>query len=393
MSTSITQFNHLRIPLEEILKATNNFSENNIIGKGGLGNIYKGQLLRSGELINVSAKRLDHNQEQGDVEFWREISILSSLKHPNIVYLIGFCDEEGEKIIINHLGIQLRTGTPEPPCIRVNDALQLSSQVVTSESTSSNTCEGTTRLHALQLADNNMAKLHYANSYVVLNLGKSLKNYKSFLIRMRKLKRSLPNHGEFTSDNLCNIIVKYGGRKLTVKMNTHDFYLYGYKDNVGTMWEMRKPRDAMRLRGSTPTNVGVTHPKINDLKTSKDSLITAFNHLDLPGQSFEIAKDFAQLCFVLSEASRFEPISTQFGHALWRGKEVVFDGWIEDLVKHWEFLSSIAASCNEENIVLTHDEIDMLKSRRFIIFFKKGGEYISSQRRIAKVIIAVAHLP
>ncbi|GKE07211.1 protein kinase-like domain, concanavalin A-like lectin/glucanase domain protein, partial [Tanacetum coccineum] len=112
MSTSITQFNHLRIPLEEILKATNNFSENNIIGKGGLGNIYKGQLLRSGELINVSAKRLDHNQEQGDVEFWREISILSSLKHPNIVYLIGFCDEEGEKIIINHLGIQLRTGTP-----------------------------------------------------------------------------------------------------------------------------------------------------------------------------------------------------------------------------------------------------------------------------------------
>ncbi|GKB85259.1 protein kinase-like domain, concanavalin A-like lectin/glucanase domain protein, partial [Tanacetum coccineum] len=101
MSSSITQFTHLQIPLEEILKATNNFSEKNIIGKGGFGNVYKGQLLRSGDLINISARRLDHNQEQGDMEFWTEISILSSLKHPNIVYLIGFCDDQGEKIIIN----------------------------------------------------------------------------------------------------------------------------------------------------------------------------------------------------------------------------------------------------------------------------------------------------
>ncbi|GJV98966.1 protein kinase-like domain, concanavalin A-like lectin/glucanase domain protein [Tanacetum coccineum] len=101
MSSSITQFNHLQIPLKEILKATNNFSEKNIIGKGGFGNVYKGQLLRSGDLINISARRLDHNQGQGDVEFWTEISVLSSLKHPNIVSLIGFVDEKGEKIIIN----------------------------------------------------------------------------------------------------------------------------------------------------------------------------------------------------------------------------------------------------------------------------------------------------
>ncbi|GJR07167.1 protein kinase-like domain, concanavalin A-like lectin/glucanase domain protein [Tanacetum coccineum] len=54
------------------------------------------------EIMDCKLKRrLDHNQEQGDMEFWTEISILSSLKHPNIVYLIGFCDEKGEKIIIN----------------------------------------------------------------------------------------------------------------------------------------------------------------------------------------------------------------------------------------------------------------------------------------------------
>ncbi|PWA54913.1 protein kinase-like domain, Concanavalin A-like lectin/glucanase domain protein [Artemisia annua] len=101
MSISITQFNHLRIPLEEILEATNNFSEENIIAKGDFGYIYEGQLLRSGEKINVSAKRLDRSQGQGDVEFLTEISVLSGLKHPNIVSLIGFCDEKGEKIIIH----------------------------------------------------------------------------------------------------------------------------------------------------------------------------------------------------------------------------------------------------------------------------------------------------
>ncbi|GKB71213.1 protein kinase-like domain, concanavalin A-like lectin/glucanase domain protein, partial [Tanacetum coccineum] len=101
VSSSITQFTHLQIPLEEILKATNNLSEKNIIGKGGFGNVYKGKLLRSRRLINISARRLDRSQGQGDFEFWTEVSVLSCLDHPNIVSLIGFCDEDGEKIIIN----------------------------------------------------------------------------------------------------------------------------------------------------------------------------------------------------------------------------------------------------------------------------------------------------
>nr|GEU96275.1 protein kinase-like domain, concanavalin A-like lectin/glucanase domain protein [Tanacetum cinerariifolium] len=94
MSISITQFNHLRIPL-------NNFSEDNKIGRDDFGYIYEGQLLRSGELINISARRLDRSQGLGDIEFLTEVSVLSTLNHPNIVSLIGFCDEKDEKIIIN----------------------------------------------------------------------------------------------------------------------------------------------------------------------------------------------------------------------------------------------------------------------------------------------------
>nr|XP_043612060.1 receptor-like kinase LIP1 [Erigeron canadensis] len=101
MSSTNPAFKHLQFSLEEVLKATNNFDDKYVIGRGGYGNVYKGQLLVSGEIVNIAARRLDPKRRQrGDVEFWNEITMLSSLKHENIVSLIGFCDENGEKIII-----------------------------------------------------------------------------------------------------------------------------------------------------------------------------------------------------------------------------------------------------------------------------------------------------
>nr|XP_043612064.1 receptor-like protein kinase HERK 1 [Erigeron canadensis] len=102
MASAITLFTHLKIPLEEIVKATNNFDDVYVIGGGGFGKVYRGQLLVSGKMVNIAARRFDGNhRRQGDVEFWTEITMLSSLKHENIVSLVGFCDENGEKIIIN----------------------------------------------------------------------------------------------------------------------------------------------------------------------------------------------------------------------------------------------------------------------------------------------------
>ncbi|XP_071712446.1 uncharacterized protein [Rutidosis leptorrhynchoides] len=102
MASTITEFAHLQIPLSEILKATNNFAGKNIIGKGEFGKVYKGKLMRNGESIKISARRLDRKRVLGDVEFLTEISVLSSFHdNSNIVSMIGFCDEQNEKIIIN----------------------------------------------------------------------------------------------------------------------------------------------------------------------------------------------------------------------------------------------------------------------------------------------------
>ncbi|KAF5784359.1 putative protein kinase RLK-Pelle-CrRLK1L-1 family [Helianthus annuus] len=100
MTTTIARFAHLQIPLQDVLNATNNFHHDNIIGRGGLGHVYKGQLQRSGELITISALRLDGKHGGGVVEFWTEVSMLSDLKHPNIVSIVGFCDDKHEKIIV-----------------------------------------------------------------------------------------------------------------------------------------------------------------------------------------------------------------------------------------------------------------------------------------------------
>ncbi|CAI9284886.1 unnamed protein product [Lactuca saligna] len=96
----ILSFEHLKIKLEVITSATNNFADDNCIGRGGFGKVYKGKLLHSkGESI-VALKRLDPTFGQGNPEFWKEIIMLSLYKHENIVSLLGFCDEGNEKILV-----------------------------------------------------------------------------------------------------------------------------------------------------------------------------------------------------------------------------------------------------------------------------------------------------
>ncbi|GJY82553.1 kinase-like domain, phloem protein 2-like protein, partial [Tanacetum coccineum] len=97
MSSRIHDLAHLKIPLESILLATNNFDDTYVAGRCGYEKIYKGQLSWSGELIAITARRFNKDRDE---MFWTEVSMLSSLKHQNLVSLLGFCYENSEKIII-----------------------------------------------------------------------------------------------------------------------------------------------------------------------------------------------------------------------------------------------------------------------------------------------------
>ncbi|XP_076900634.1 putative receptor-like protein kinase At5g59700 [Bidens hawaiensis] len=100
MELTITKFAHLQIPLEDVLNATKKFHHDNIIGHGGFSTTYKGRLLQSGKLMEIAAQRFDCKHGEGDLEFLTEISMLSDLKHANLVSIIGFCDEQDEKVVI-----------------------------------------------------------------------------------------------------------------------------------------------------------------------------------------------------------------------------------------------------------------------------------------------------
>ncbi|PWA93462.1 toll/interleukin-1 receptor (TIR) domain-containing protein [Artemisia annua] len=91
---------HLKIELEAIKSATNNFDDAQCIGKGGFGKVYKGELVHSKGRSVVALKRLNRTFGQGNVEFLREVIMLSLYKHDNIVSLLGFCNDYDEMILV-----------------------------------------------------------------------------------------------------------------------------------------------------------------------------------------------------------------------------------------------------------------------------------------------------
>ncbi|XP_071727421.1 receptor-like protein kinase HERK 1 [Rutidosis leptorrhynchoides] len=93
-------FKDLKVELEEITSATNNFDNHNLIGGGGFGKVYKGALARYKERSLVAIKRLDRKHGQGEAEFLKEITFLTRYNHENIISLLGFCIHNKERILV-----------------------------------------------------------------------------------------------------------------------------------------------------------------------------------------------------------------------------------------------------------------------------------------------------
>ncbi|KAK6124407.1 hypothetical protein DH2020_017390 [Rehmannia glutinosa] len=81
----------------ELRVATNNFQRTNKIGRGGFGTVYKG-ILKNG--TKVAVKPLSAGSKQGEREFLTEIDIISNVKHPNLVELLGCCVHGPNRILV-----------------------------------------------------------------------------------------------------------------------------------------------------------------------------------------------------------------------------------------------------------------------------------------------------
>ncbi|KAL0363261.1 UNVERIFIED_CONTAM: Cysteine-rich receptor-like protein kinase [Sesamum calycinum] len=68
----------LQFAFGTIRDATNDFSDNNKLGQGGFGTVYKGELPNAQE---IAVKRLSRNSGQGDLEFKTEVLLLAKLQH------------------------------------------------------------------------------------------------------------------------------------------------------------------------------------------------------------------------------------------------------------------------------------------------------------------------
>ncbi|XP_042987042.1 putative receptor-like protein kinase At4g00960 isoform X1 [Carya illinoinensis] len=88
----------LRFDFGTITMATDNFSDENKLGGGGFGAVYKGMLQNEQE---IAVKRLSMDSGQGrDTEFGNEVLLVARLQHRNLVRLLGFCSEGNERLLI-----------------------------------------------------------------------------------------------------------------------------------------------------------------------------------------------------------------------------------------------------------------------------------------------------
>ncbi|GMJ02156.1 hypothetical protein like AT5G18500 [Hibiscus trionum] len=83
--------------LRDLHLATNRFSKDNIIGDGGYGVVYRGNLI-NGTLVAV--KKLLNNTGQADKDFRVEVEAVGHVRHKNLVRLLGYCIEGTQRLLV-----------------------------------------------------------------------------------------------------------------------------------------------------------------------------------------------------------------------------------------------------------------------------------------------------
>ncbi|XP_058201883.1 L-type lectin-domain containing receptor kinase SIT2-like isoform X2 [Rhododendron vialii] len=87
-----------RFSYKDLFKATRGFIDEELLGAGGFGKVYRGVLQSSKE--QVAIKKVSHDSKQGMREFVAEIASMGRLSHRNLVQLLGYSRRKGELLLV-----------------------------------------------------------------------------------------------------------------------------------------------------------------------------------------------------------------------------------------------------------------------------------------------------
>jgi hypothetical protein len=98
-TSNVYEASNMVISIQVLRQVTYNFCEEKIVGKGGFGTVYKGEL-HDGTQIAVKRMQSGMTDEKGPNEFTSEIAVLTKVRHKHLVSLLGYCLDGNEKLLV-----------------------------------------------------------------------------------------------------------------------------------------------------------------------------------------------------------------------------------------------------------------------------------------------------
>lgn len=95
----VIEAGNMVISIQVLKNVTDNFSKDNILGRGGFGTVYKGEL-HDGTKIAVKRMESGVMSEKGLDEFKSEIAVLTKVRHRHLVALLGYCLDGNERLLV-----------------------------------------------------------------------------------------------------------------------------------------------------------------------------------------------------------------------------------------------------------------------------------------------------
>ncbi|CAI9100883.1 OLC1v1038072C4 [Oldenlandia corymbosa var. corymbosa] len=98
MSPKLDRVGSVHLSMNQVVRATHNFAQSQIIGEGGFGTVYKARL-PDGQVVAIKRAKQEFF-ETLRTEFKSEVELLAKIDHRNLVKLLGYVDKGNERLII-----------------------------------------------------------------------------------------------------------------------------------------------------------------------------------------------------------------------------------------------------------------------------------------------------